>query len=114
MALWVRERGGQDVTGVIHHSDAGAQYSALRYSERLADVGAIASFGTVGDSYDNALAETVVGLCKTECLKLDGPFRTADVPEYATLSSVHWFNENRPHSGIGYPTRIEAEHLYSR
>ena len=68
MALWVRDRAGHDVTGVIQHSDAGTQYTALRYSERLADVGAVASIGTVGDSYDNALAETVVGLYKTECV----------------------------------------------
>ncbi|NYI40405.1 putative transposase [Demequina lutea] len=114
MALWVRERAGQDVAGVIQHSDAGAQYTALRYSERLADVGAIASIGTVGDSYDNALAETVVGLYKTECVTIDGPFRTADELEYATLSWVHWFNENRLHSSIGYLTPIEMEDLYYR
>ncbi len=89
MALWVRDRAGQDVTGVIQHSDAGAQYTALRYSERLADVGAIASIGSVGDSYDNALAETVVGLYKTECVRIDGPFRTADELELATLSWIH-------------------------
>lgn len=114
MALWVRERAGQDVTGVIQHSDAGAQYTSIRYSERLADVGAIASIGTVGDSYDNALAESVVGLYKTECVRVDGPFRTADELEYATLSWVHWFNENRLHSSIGYLTPIEMEDLYYR
>lgn len=109
MALWIRDRAGEDVTGVIQHSDAGAQYTALRYSERLADVGAIASIGTVGDSYDSALAETVVGLYQTECVKIDGPFRTADELELATLSWVHWFNENRLHSSIGYLTPIEQE-----
>ncbi len=114
MALWIRDRAGEDVTGVIQHSDAGAQYTALHYSERLAGVGAIASIGTVGDSYDNSLAETVVGLYKTECVKLDGPFRTADELELATLSWVHWFNENRLHSSIGYLTPIEMEDLYSR
>lgn len=66
MALWIRERAGQGVAGVIQHSDAGAQYTAIRYAERLANVGAIASIGTVGDRFDNALAETVVGLYKTE------------------------------------------------
>ncbi len=66
MALWVRGRAGQDVTGVTHHSDAGRQYTAIRYAERLAEVGAIASIGTVGDSYDNAMAESVVGLYKNE------------------------------------------------
>ena len=114
MALWVRDRAGQDVTGVIQHSDAGSQYTALRYTERLADAGAIASIGTVGDSYDNALAESVVGLYKTECVKIDGPFRTADDLELATLSWVHWFNENRLHSAIGYLTPIEKENEYYR
>ena len=89
MALWFRDRAGGDVTGVIQRSDAGSQYTAIRYAERLADVGAIASIGTVGDSYDNALAESVVGLYKTECVKIDGPFRTPDELELATLSWVH-------------------------
>ena len=114
MALWVRDRAGESVKGVIQHSDAGSQYTALRYTERLADVGAVASIGTVGDSYDIALAESVVGLYKTECVKIDGPFRTADELELATLSWVHWFNENRLHSSIGYLTPIEMENKYYR
>ncbi|MEW1963599.1 IS3 family transposase [Microbacterium sp. NPDC077644] len=114
MALWIRDRAGEDVTGVIQHSDAGSQYTALRYTDRLAEVGAIASIGTVGDSYDNALAESVVGLYKTECVKIDGPFRSADDLELATLSWVHWFNENRLHSSIGYLTPIEKENEYYR
>lgn len=112
MALWVRDQAGHDVTGVVHHSDAGAQYTALRYCDRLAEVGAIASIGTVGDSYDNALAQSVVGLYKTECVKIDGPFRTADELELATLSWVHWFNENRLHSSIDYLTPLEQEAAY--
>lgn len=88
MALWVWDRAGQDVTGVIQHSDAGAQYTALRYAERLAEVGAVASIGTVGDSYDTALAESTIGLYKTECVRIDGPFRTADQLELATLSDL--------------------------
>jgi len=114
MALWIRDSAGEDVTGVIQHSDAGSQYTALRYTDRLAEVGAIASIGTVGDSYDNALAESVVGLYKTECVKIDGPFRTADELELATLSWVHWFNENRLHSSIGYLTPIEKENEHHR
>lgn len=114
MALWVRDRAGQAVDGLIHHSDAGSQYTALRYSERLADVGALASIGSVGDSYDNAMAESVVGLYKNECVKIDGPFRTVDELELATLSWVHWFNENRLHSSIGYQTPLEAEQAYYR
>lgn len=114
MALWIRDRSGEDVTGVIQHSDAGAQYTAIRYADRLADAGAIASIGTVGDSYDNALAESAIGLYKTECVKIDGPFRTVDELELATLSWVHWFNENRLHSSIGYLTPIEMENAYYR
>lgn len=90
------------------------QYTALRYADRLANAGAIASIGTVGDSYDNALAESTIGLYKTECVKIDGPFRTVDELELATLSWVHWFNENRLHSSIGYLTPIEKENEYYR
>ena len=114
MALWIRDRDGQDVAGVIHHSDAGSQYTAIRYAERLADAGALASIGTVGDSYDNAMAESVVGLYKTECVKIDGPFKTIDELELATMSWVHWFNHNRLHSAIDYHTPIEAEQMHYR
>lgn len=82
----MRDRAGQDVTGVIQHSDTGDQCTALRYSERLADVWAIASMGTVGDNFDKVLAEKVVGLYKTECVKIDGPFKTVDEFELTTLS----------------------------
>lgn len=68
----------------------------------------------MGDSYDNALAETLVGLYKNECVKVDGPFRTIDQLELATLSWVHWFNENRLHSSLGYLTPTEYEDLYYR
>ena len=91
-----------------------AQYTAIRYAERLADADAIASIGTVGDSFDNALAETVIGLYKTECVKIDGPFRTIDELELATLSWVHWFNDNRLHSALGYLTPLEVEQKYYR
>lgn len=114
MALWVRDRAGAAVAGVIHHSDAGSQYVALRYTERLADAGALASIGTVGDSYDNALAESVIGLYKTECVRLDGPFRTVDELELATLSWVHWYNEQRLHSALGYVPPTEYEQDYYR
>jgi putative transposase len=114
MALWVRARTGEDTAGVVHHSDAGSQYTSIRYAERLTDAGALASIGTVGDSYDNALAESVIGLYKTECVKIDGPFRTIDELELATLSWVHWFNQNRLHSSIDYLTPIEYEQQYYR
>ena len=112
MALWVRGRAGHDVTGVVHHSDAGAQYTAIRYADRLAEVGAIASIGTVGDSYDNAMAESVIGLYKTECVAIDGPFKTIEELELATLMWVDWYNNNRLHSSIGYLTPNEYEAAY--
>lgn len=110
MALWVRERAGHDPRGVVHHSDAGTQYTAIRYADRLAEAGALASIGTVGDSYDNAMAESVIGLYKAECVKIDGPFKTVDELELATLMWVDWYNTGRLHSSIGYvpPTEYEA------
>ena len=119
MALWTRARAGQCddqgcLGGLIHHSDAGSQYTAIRYNERLADAGALASIGTVGDSYDNAMAESVIGLYKTECVRHDGPFRSVDDLELATLSWAHWFNTNRLHSALDYATPIEAEETYYR
>jgi putative transposase len=119
MALWTRARAGHcdekgQLGGLIHHSDAGSQYTAIRYAERLADAGALASIGTVADSYDNAMAESVIGLYKSECVAHDGPFRTVDDLELATLSWVHWFNTNRLHSALDYATPIEAEQEYYR
>jgi len=114
MALWVRQRAGHDVDGVVHHSDAGSQYTSIRYSTRLVDAGALASIGTVGDSYDNAMAESVIGLYKNECVKIDGPFKTVDELELATLSWVHWFNEQRLHSSLHYATPAEHEQTYYR
>jgi putative transposase len=115
MALWTRARAGQSpLDGLIHHSDAGSQYTAIRYAERLADAGAVASIGTVGDSYDNAMAESVIGLYKTECVRHDGPFRTVDDLELATLGWVHWFNTARLHSALNYRTPIEYEQDYYR
>lgn len=110
MALWTRERAGEEVGGVVHHSDAGSQYTAIRYSNRLSDAGAVASIGSVGDSFDNAMAESVIGLYKTECVRLDGPWRTVEDLELGTLSWVHWFNTVRLHSSIGYepPAAFEA------
>jgi putative transposase len=114
MAIWIRARNGETIRGVVHHSDAGSQYTAIRYTTRLADVGALASIGSVGDSYDNALAESVIGLYKTECVGHDGPFRTVDELELATCDWVHWFNETRLHSSIGYMSPIDYEQAYYR
>jgi putative transposase len=109
MALWTRAVAGHDVDGLIHHSDAGAQYTAIRYAARLADAGAVASIGSVGDSYDNALAESVIGLYKTECVRHEGPWRGVDHLELATLNWVHWFNHHRLHSSLGHVPPIEYE-----
>ena len=112
MALWTRADAGQSVDGVVHHSDAGSQYTSIRYSGRLADVGALASIGTVGDSYDNALAESVIGLYKAECVRHEGPVRTVDDLELRTLTWVHWFNQTRLHGALGHvpPVEFEQEH----
>jgi putative transposase len=112
MALWTREQADELVDGLVHHSDAGSQYTSIRYSHRLSDAGAVASIGTVGDSYDNAMAESVIGLYKTECVRHEGPWRGVDDLELATLNWVWWFNEIRIHSEIGYvtPIEFEAEH----
>ncbi len=118
MALWTRERAGHTdagrLEGLVHHSDAGSQYTAIRYGNRLAEAGAVASIGSVGDSYDNALAESVIGLYKTECVRRDGPWRTVEDLELATLSWVHWFNHQRLHSMIGNVPPVEHEQAYYR
>jgi putative transposase len=90
------------------------QYTAIRYAERLADAGALASIGSVGDSFDNAMAESVIGLYKTECVRHDGPFRSVDDLELATLSWVHWFNTARLHSALDYTNPIEHETKHYR
>jgi len=92
MALWRR---GGDVDGLVHHSDRGVQYLSIRYTERLADAGALTSVGSRGDAYDNALAETVNGLYKTEVIRKRGPWKTLEDVEFATLEWVDWFNHRR-------------------
>ena len=120
MALWTRGRDGHTdrqgrLPGLIHHSDAGSQYTAIRYSNRLTDAGAVASIGTVGDSYDNSQAESLINLYKRECVRRDGPFRTVDELELATCSWVDWFNTQRLHGSLGYvpPIEFETEHYRS-
>ena len=112
MALWQRGRAGTDVRGLIHHSDAGSQYTSIRYVDRLAAAGALPSIGSVGDSYDNALAESVMGLFKTELVRWEGPWRGLDDFELATLGWVGWFNNTRIHSSLDYrtPAEVEAAH----
>jgi putative transposase len=109
-ALWSR-RGAE---GVIHHSDRGSQYLSIRYTERLAEAGVESSVGSTGDSYDNALAETINGLYKTEVIHKRGPWRTVDDVEYATLEWVDWFNHRRLLEPIGNIPPAELELAYYR
>jgi putative transposase len=101
-------RGG----GLIHHSDRGVQYVSIKYTERLAEAGIEPSVGSVGDSFDNALAETVIGLFKTEVIRRRGPWRSLEAVEYATLDWVHWFNTRRLLEPIGNVPPAEAEARY--
>lgn len=111
MARWHR---GTRLEGLVSHSDAGGQFTSIRYGEHLAELGAVPSIGSVGDSYDNALAETVNGLYKTELIRGpdQGPWRTIEEVELATLGWVHWWNTQRLHSYLGHvpPAEFEAAH----
>jgi putative transposase len=110
MAIWRRQA---QLEGLVHHSDRGSQYLSIRYTERLAEAGAVTSVGSRGDSYDNALAETIIGLYKTELVRRRGPWRGLDEVEYATLEWVDWFNHRRLLEPIGYvpPAEFEAAFL---
>ena len=108
MALWRR----REVKGLVHHSDRGGQYLAIRYTERLAEAGAVTSVGSRGDSYDNALAESFHGLYKAELIRKDGPWRGLDDVEFATLNYVDWFNQRRLHGEIGMVPPAEFEASY--
>jgi hypothetical protein len=111
MAIW-RRAGVLD--GLVCHSDAGSQYTSLRYTTRLAEIGAAPSIGTVGDSYDNSLAESTIGLFKTELIRQHGPWRTLDEVELATLGYIDWFNHHRLHGEIGDIPPAELETTYYR
>jgi transposase InsO family protein len=97
---------------LIHHSDRGSQYIAIRYSERLKDAGIDPSVGSVGDAYDNALAETINGLFKTEVIRRRSPWKNLEAVEYATLEWVHWFNNNRLLEPLGNVPPAEFEKTY--
>lgn len=99
-------------SGLVHHSDRGVQYVSIRYSERLAEAGIEPSVGSVGDSYDNALAETVIGLYKAEVVHRRGPWRGFEAVEFATLEWVDWFNNRRLLEPIGNIPPAEAELRY--
>jgi putative transposase len=108
----IYDRCGDDIRDLVHHSDRGAQYLAMRYTERLADAGIEPSVGSRGDSYDNALAESVIGLFKTEVIRPKGPWRTPEAVELATLTWVDWFNHRRLLGPIGYIPPAEYEANY--
>lgn len=109
-ALYARQPGNDG--SLTHHSDRGSQYVSIRYSERLAEAGIEPSVGSRGDSYDNALAETINGLYKAELIHRRAPWKTRESVELATLEWVAWFNHKRLHSSIGYIPPAEAEANY--
>jgi transposase InsO family protein len=109
-AIWSRSA----TEGLVHHSDRGSQYLSIRYTERLAEAGMEPSVGSVGDSYDNALAECVIGLFKTELIRRRGPWRSLEDVEFATLTWVSWFNSHRLLEPIGYIPPVEFEQDYYR
>ena len=109
-ALWARKNRRE----LIHHSDCGSQYLLIHYTERLAEANISASVGTTGDSYDNALAETIIGLYKAEVIHHSGPWKGRDAVEYATLEWVDWFNNRRLLEPIGNIPPAEKEHEYYR
>jgi len=100
--------------GLIAHSDRGGQYLSIRYTERLAQTSIDASVGSIGDSYDNAMAETINGLYKTEVIRHRGPWRSIEEVEFATLEWVDWFNNRRLLDAIGYVPPAEFEKAYYR
>jgi putative transposase len=108
----IYDRCETDTGDLVHHSDRGTQYLSIRYTERLADAGIELSVGSRGDAYDNALAETVIGLFKTEVIRRRGPWRSLETVEFATLEWVDWFNNRRLLEPLGYIPPAEYEARY--
>lgn len=112
MGIWWREYAGQDITGLSHHSDRGVQYRAIRYAERLAESDAVASVGSKGDSYDNAMAEALDSFYKAELIRNRGPWVGISDVEFATAEWVDWYNERRLHGELGHVPPAEFEAAY--
>jgi transposase InsO family protein len=110
----ISERQDESADALVHHSDRGVQYLSIRYTERLAEAGIEPSVGSKGDSYDNALAESVIGLYKTEVIRRSGPWRSLEDVEFATLEWVWWFNYHRLLEPIGYVPPVEHEEEFYR
>ncbi|XVV10812.1 IS3 family transposase [Actinoplanes sp. CA-131856] len=113
MAIWRRENQGADLQGLVHHSDRGVQYRAIRYSQRLAEAGAVASVGSKGDSYDNAMAEAFNSLYKAELVRNKGPWRGLDDLEMATVEYIDWYNNRRLHGELDHVPPAEHEALHA-
>ena len=114
MGLWTQAHAGHDTAGVIAHSDKGVQYLAVRYTQRLAEAGAVASVGSTGDSYDNALAEAFNSLFKAELVRNRGPWKSIDNLENPDAEYIDWFNHRRLHGEIGLIPPVEHEDNYYR
>jgi len=112
MGLWTRTHEGHDTSALVHHSDRGVQYLAIRYTERLAEAGVVASVGSKGDSYDNALAEAFNSLFKAELVRNRGPWKNIDDLEIAVAEYIDWFNYRRLHGEIGLIPPVEFEGLH--
>jgi len=108
----IYDRCGATATALIHHSDRGTQYVSMRYTDRLSEAGIAPSVGSRGDSYDNALAESIIGLFKTELIQRKGPWRHLEAVEFATLTWIDWFNNRRLLEPIGYVPPAEYEASY--
>lgn len=102
----------QNLSSLVHHSDRGSQYVSIAYTEHLAEVGIKASVGSVGDSYDNALAEAVNGLYKAELIHARKAWPSVTEVEFETMGWVHWWNHDRVHENLGYATPAETETTY--
>ena len=114
-AIWTRKKEGTgNLTGLVHHNDAGSQYTSVAFTDRLVEAGIDASVGSVGDAYDNALAESQIGVFKSELFHPHGPWRDRDQLEPAVLDWVEWFNTDRTHRSIDDLTPIAAEQLHHR